>query len=422
MTVKVIPYSPHPKQRLFHAAATRHRTVVGIAGIRSGKSMAGANEVIKGALSTKSRWAFVAPTYGDAREILDYTLLAYLPQIAIFEISKNDHKVILYNGSEIMWRSADEPERLRALGDLDGAWLDEAEQMRPVVFTIIQGRVARRQGKILITTSPQKWFGAETRKRVSWIYELLAERGITLESNAGEYYDGDLAVINWSAADNPYFPLEAIERLRILRGPLWSAQELDGQYVDLYAEGVFKGEWFRAAPMPAEYERKIIAYDPAVSERALADYSVAQVWYGGRGWCYCVEEQRARWNYVDQKNCLRALNGEYRPHKVIVEDVQAQRSIITDLEREGVPIEGVRPDGDKNARASRLSGPLSAGQVLFAESVLKPDFVNEFIAFPNWAHDDRVDAAGYAVEYLLGRPVVPKMEVDVVGVGKREWA
>jgi len=69
-----------------------------------------------------------------------------------------------------------------------------------------------------------------------------------------------------------------------------------------------------------------------------------------------------------------------------------------------------------------LSGPLSAGQVLFAESVLKPDFVNEFIAFPNWAHDDRVDAAGYAVEYLLGRPVVPKMEVDVVGVGKREWA
>jgi len=128
-----IPYSPHPKQRLFHAAATRHRTVVGIAGIRSGKSMAGANELIKGALSTKSRWAFVAPTYGDAREILDYTLLAFLPQIAIFDVSKNDHKIVLYNGSEIMWRSGDEPERLRALGDLDGAWLDEAEQMKAVV-------------------------------------------------------------------------------------------------------------------------------------------------------------------------------------------------------------------------------------------------------------------------------------------------
>ena len=75
----IIPYEPHEKQWAFHEAADKYRTVVGIAGIRSGKSMAGANELIKEALSAKSRWAFIAPTYGDARAILDYTLLAFLP-------------------------------------------------------------------------------------------------------------------------------------------------------------------------------------------------------------------------------------------------------------------------------------------------------------------------------------------------------
>jgi len=399
----IIPYSPHEMQWLFHDAAAKYRTVVGIAGIRSGKSMAGANELIKDALSATTRWAFVAPTYGDARAILDYTLMAFLPQEAYRpeDILKAEHQIKLLNGSEILWRSADEPERLRALGDLDGVWLDEAEQMKPVVFTIVQGRVARRQGKILITTSPQKWFGAETRKRASWIYELLAEHGITLEPGVCEYYGGDVAAVNWSVDDNPYFPGEEVQRLRDQYGPLWSAQELDGQYVDLYAEGVFKAEWFNTAALPGTYDFVIISYDPAISERAGADYSVAQVWGRAGDTAFLINECRGHWNYVEQKSRLRELIKKYGVHRVIIEDVAYQRALIDDLSREGFSVKGVRPDGDKVARASRLSGPLAAGKVAFADDVLTKDFMNEFVSFPNWAHDDRVDAAGYAVEYLV---------------------
>jgi len=400
----IIPYEPHEKQWLFHNAAATYRTVVGIAGIRSGKSMAGANELIKDALSATTRWAFIAPTYGDARAILDYTLMAFLPQEAYRpeDISKAEHQIKLRNGSEILWRSADEPERLRALGDLDGAWLDEAEQMKPVVFTIVQGRVARRQGKILITTSPQKWFGAETRKRASWIFEILAEHGISFEPGVGEYYAGDLAAINWTADDNPYFPGEEIQRLREQYGPLWSAQELDGQYVDIYAEGVFLGEWFNAETLPAGYEYVIISYDPAISEKAGADYSVAQKWGRAVGKAFCIEERRGHWNFPAQKKLLREFCAEDPPaHLTVIEDVAYQRALIDDLRREGFAVKGVRPDGDKVARASRLSGPLSAGKVVFADAVLTKDFMNEFISFPNWAHDDRVDAAGYGVHELL---------------------
>jgi len=405
----IIPYTPHEMQWLFHEAATRHRIVVGIAGIRSGKSMAGANELIKDALSATTRWAFVAPTYGDARAILDYTLMAFLPQEAYRpeDILKAEHQIKLLNGSEILWRSAEEPERLRALGDLDGVWLDEAEQMKPIVFTIVRGRVARRAGKILVTTSPQKWFGAETRKRASWIFELLAEHGITLEPGVCEYYDGDVAAINWSVDDNPYFPGDEVTRLREAMGPLWSAQELDGQYVDLYAEGVFLAEWFKTAALPAGFEHILISYDPAISEKAGADYSVAQVWGRAIGKAFCIEECRGHWNFPTQKEMLRALIAKHNAHQVVIEDVAYQRALIDDLGREGFAVKGVRPDGDKVARASRLSGPLAAGKVVFADGVLTKDFMNEFTSFPNWAHDDRVDAAGYGVHELMGSgPVV----------------
>ena len=416
MTVKVIPYSPHEMQWLFHNAAARHRIVIGVAGIRSGKSMAGANELIKDALSAKKRCAFVAPTYGDARAILDYTLLAFLPPEAVKDILKNEHHITLRNGSEILWRSADEPERLRALGDLDVVWLDEAEQMKLIVFTILQGRVARRAGKILITTSPQKWFGAETRKRASWIFELLGEHGITLEGDVAEYYDGDVAAINWSVDDNPYFPVEEIARLREVMGPLWSAQELDGQYVDLYAEGVFLAEWFKSVPPVSEYEYVVISYDPAISEKAGADYSVAQKWGRAEGKAFCIEERRGHWNYVDQKRLLRDLYAkDPAGHQVVIEDVAYQRALIDDLASEGFPVKGVRPDGDKVARASRLSGPLAAGQVVFAEDVLTKELLNEFISFPNWAHDDRVDAAGYGVREVLSSSVLPPVPPSMGG-------
>jgi len=409
-------YHPHKKQRLFHAAARTYRIILAIAGTRSGKSIAGANEVIKNAKAKRSRWAFVAPTYADAREILDETLLNYLPQGIIKDLQKQEHRITLTNGSKILWRSAEEPERIRALGDLDGAWLDEAEQDPKLIFDLISARVARRSGKILITTSPQKWFGPETRKRASWIFELLADRGITLTPGVNEHYAGDLAALNWTLSDNPHFPPEEILRLRERHGPLWSSQELDGLYVDLYAEGVFKAEWFRAAPRPETFSQKIIAYDPAISERSGADYSVAQAYGRAGDSCYCFAESRGRWNYVEQKIRLKALCDEHRPHTVLIEDVAFQRALITDLKRDGLPVIGIRPDGDKAARAARLSGPLSAGKVLFAEEILTPSFLNEFVAFPNWAQDDRVDTTGYAIEYLLTH----KLDLDRRPIHGRE--
>lgn len=414
LTPDVARYEPHAKQKLFHAAAQTHDIIVAVAGIRSGKSIAGANEFVGRALAEPKRCLFVAPTYGDASEILNETLLNYLPPLEIKRIQKNDHRIELHNGSIIIWRSADKPERIRATGDVDIVWCDEAEQYPKYVYELITGRVSRVGGKILITTSPQKWFGAETRKKASWIFELLAENGISLTPEVNEYYAGDLAAINWTAADNPYFGADKIAILRERHGPLWAAQELDGQYVDLYAEGVFKAEWFKVAPLPESFDHVLISYDPAISEKARADFSVAQVWGRVRDVVYLIAENRGRWNFPKQKELLKALAEKHKAHTTVIEDVAYQRALIEDLQRDGLAVKAVRPDGDKVARASRLSGPLSAGKVLFSKDVLikngklNDEYINEFVSFPCWAHDDRVDAAGYGVHELLqggGKPV-----------------
>jgi len=184
--------------------------------------------------------------------------------------------------------------------------------------------------------------------------------------------------------------------------------------VDLYAEGVFKAEWFKVAPLPESFDHVLISYDPAISEKARADFSVAQVWGRVGDVVHLIAENRGRWNFPKQKQLLKDLAEKHKAHTVVIEDVAYQRALIEDLQRDGLPVKPVKPDGDKVARASRLSGPLAAGKVLFNEDVLikngklNDEFINEFVAFPCWAHDDRVDAAGYGVYEALqgrGRPV-----------------
>lgn len=390
-----------PQQRFFDACET-HKYVYGIAGIGGGKSISGAYRLTMYAITgSNTRWAFVAPTFGDATAILDFTLLELVPDGTVERVNRQLHEIKLKNNSVIFYRSADAVQRLRALGSIDGAWLDEAEDFRPDIFKIMQGRVARGGGNIWVTTSPRKWTGPEANKRLSWIFKELSGAGITIEPDTMFYEAGNIAVVSWKSADNPWFDEEEIAILREQYGPLWAAQELDGLYVDLYAGDIFKEEYFKAADLDAAWEYVVIAFDPAISKSGLADYSVAQVWALFKGNAYLLEEIRGRPDPVEQLEMLRALVDKWKAHKIIVEDVAYQRAIITHLKKEGFPVEGVRPDGNKTARASRLSGPMAACKVYFKPEILTDDFVSEFVQFPNWPHDDRVDCAGYGVQEVL---------------------
>ena len=103
----------------------------------------------------------------------------------------------LPTGGTVFIRSTDNPYGIEGM-TLDWAWLDEAGQMKSLVWTVIRSRVSVTQGQVLITTTPYN---------MGWLYQ--------------EFYlpwkkreDRDLSVFVWKSTDSPYFTKEFAQKER----------------------------------------------------------------------------------------------------------------------------------------------------------------------------------------------------------------
>lgn len=157
-----------------------------------------------------------------------------------------------YNKVEHTWKSprgtiyfgsADDPSKLEGIL-ADGVWLDEAGQMPIEMWEVAQRRVAFKQGKILLTSTPYKlnWFKSEIYDR--W--------------KAG---DPDIEVSQYASIVNPYYPREEYERMeRTL--PRWKFalfckgefERPAGLIYDSFNEATCKLNRF---PIPKEWPRYV---------------------------------------------------------------------------------------------------------------------------------------------------------------------
>jgi len=230
--IKIV-YNPHLKQRMFHESRAKYRAFVG--GVGSGKTYASVNEALRQALEQpKSLGVMVAPTFPMIRDVTLRTFLELCPEELIAYSNKTQMLWRLINGSEILFRSADNPERLRGLTI---AWfgIDEAAYLDAKTFQILQARLRQRGYRHLgwITTSP---------KGKNWIYEYWVER------------DGpDYELIRCSSRENPYLPEGFIEDLEASYSGIFARQEIEGEFVG--AEGRVYREFDRSIhvrPIPAD--------------------------------------------------------------------------------------------------------------------------------------------------------------------------
>ena len=125
-----------------------------IGGIGSGKSFAGA---VKALLNAKAGTIglVLAPTYPMLR---DATLRTFrdIAGEAIVDFSKSDMIARMVTGGEILFRSADNPERLRG-PNLHWAWIDEGALCPPDTWDIVIGRLRADglAGPCWITSTPK---------------------------------------------------------------------------------------------------------------------------------------------------------------------------------------------------------------------------------------------------------------------------
>lgn len=373
----------HQSQQNFLDSEKPYRGFVG--GRGAGKSFIGALDLMCRAVPNRL-FMVVAPTYPMLR---DSSLRSFV-DIAqkhdyLRDLSKGDMRATLGNGAEILFRSADDPERLRG-PNLSGAWIDEASLVHRDAFDIVIAclRECGEQGWLSCTFTP--------KGRSHWTYEVFGK-----ENEKAELFHA-------STRDNPFLPETFADTLQSQYTSAFAAQEIDGQFVDLGGT-VARREWFTivdAAPVKA---RRVRAWDFASSIKTSADYTVGTLMSVVDG-IYTVE------------NVVRAQTGPAGVESLVKQTARMDGvAVEIALEQEpgssgdmathaliralsGYNARAYRPSVDKITRAMPFLAQAQAGNVRVVRAPWNSLWLDEFSLFPSGAHDDQVDSCSNAFARL----------------------
>lgn len=157
MPTVAIDYEPRPLQRQLHASLEDHRFSVAVAHRRFGKTVCAINHLIKHALicrKPRPRFAYIAPTFRQAKQIAFDYLLHYSLPIPGIEKNVAELRMDYPNGGQVRLYGADNPDSLRGIY-LDGVVLDEYGLMAANVFSeVLRPALADREGWAFFIGTP----------------------------------------------------------------------------------------------------------------------------------------------------------------------------------------------------------------------------------------------------------------------------
>ena len=200
-----------------------------VAGYGAGKSQAAVIRIALLALKYKGlSFAFVEPTYDLIRLIAFPRFEEILDSWGIkYNLNKADAIIKLDNGSQIIFRSADSPERLVGF-EVSDAVIDEADTLRidqaRTVWTKMLGRIRERKPD----NSPNTLAAVSTPEGFGFMYEMWGK-----EKREG--YE----LIKAPTSSNPYLPDGYIAQLQATYSGSQLSAYLDGNFVNLNAGSVY---------------------------------------------------------------------------------------------------------------------------------------------------------------------------------------
>ena len=381
-----------------------------------GKTRTGAEDIAWFAVKhPQVRCGVIAPTSSDIRGVCfegESGLMAVLPPQLVASYNKSLSEILLTNGSIIRGFSAEEPSRLRG-PQFHRVWLDELAAWQRAQETFDMIKFCLRLGdhpQMVVTTTPRP-------------IELIVD--LVDQAQTG---NGSVMLTTGSSYDNaanlaPSF----IQELASYEGTALGAQEIYGEVLDLESAGIIKRDWFRLWPAARELPTFVYivqSYDTAYTERTTGDPSACTVWGVfrplDRPLCVmlidCWADHLA---YPDLKPKLieefeSIYGGETdkdgrRTDLILIEEKASGQSLVQDLGRAGLPVQGYNPGRlDKVQRAHLVSNIIAAGRVYVPESTKRPGYIRDWAepfmrqvcSFPEAAHDDYVDTMTQALRIL----------------------
>ncbi len=375
----------HQAQQDFLDSDALYRGFVG--GRGAGKSWIGALDLLLRAQDDRL-YGVYAPTFPMLRDSSWRSFLDMAGKLRFIRaINRSEMRMTLGNGAEVIFRSADDPDRARG-PNLSGAWLDEASLMAPEIYTIVIASLRERgeQGWLSATFTP--------RGRQHWTYDVFG----TGRPNTQLFHA--------RTVDNPFLPADFAATLRAQYPSQFARQELEGEFVER-AGNVFRREWFRIAESAPDNLHWARYWDLAASVRESADYtaSIAAA-LNWDGTLYLRDVVRGKWEWPDQERILigMILSEADTQHGIekALHGLAALQALLRRPELAAKAIFGVDVDRDKLSRALPLAARAERGKVALVRGEWIPTFLDELTAFAGdgKTHDDQVDAASGALAML----------------------
>jgi predicted phage terminase large subunit-like protein len=297
----------------------------------------------------------------------------------------------LRTGAEVLFRSTDEPDRLRG-PNLSGVWMDEASLMPLDAFTVLIGRLreAGEQGWLTATFTP--------KGRAHWTHETFA----TGRPNT--------AIFHARTRENPFLPAGFHETVRQQYTSVLAAQELEGEFID--AGGcLFKRHWFGIVDRLPHLIARVRAWDLAATpedEETARDPDWTVGLLMGKDSSrnhYILDMRRLRGSPQQVQALVRSTAEEDGQGVRIVmeqEPGSAGKMVIDHYLRvlAGWAFYGERSSGSKSERAQPLAALAEGGAVKLLRGTWNKEFLDEAELFPFGVHDDQIDCASLALGKL----------------------
>jgi len=153
-----IPYTPRKQQAFIHDQIEQYRYSLLCCHRRFGKTVMCINHLIKAAMTCKNynpRFAYIAPTYGQAKKIAFDYLKYYTKEIPGTKYNETELRCDLVNGARIMLLSSENPDSIRGIY-LDGCIIDETAQINPALINeVITPALSDRKGFMILVGTPK---------------------------------------------------------------------------------------------------------------------------------------------------------------------------------------------------------------------------------------------------------------------------
>ncbi len=365
------------------------------AGRRTGKSRLAAWMLIVEALQAdRGNVWYVAPTQGQARDIMWLTLLE-LGNPVIESSHVNNMQIKLVNGAVISLKGADRPETMRGVS-LKFVVLDEYADMKPSVFEqILRPALADLKGKSLFIGTPMGR---------NHFYELY---------NYGEKND-DKEYKSWhfTSFDNPLLDPKEIEAAKKSMSSFAFRTEFMASF-EAASGGIFKEEWIKIDEEEPKDGRYFVAVDLAgfenvaaattAKKKRLDQSAIAIVKVTSEGW-WVADIEYGRWDIKQTAQKIFDVVRDYEPVCVGIERGALKNAVLpylSDLMRKYnsyFRIEDLTHGNKKKTDRITwsLQGRLEHGKITFNEGPWNSEIIDELMNFPNpQVHDDLIDALSY---------------------------